>query len=152
MWFCYIIKSDTGKTYVGKTNDLLRRLREHNGEIKGGAKYTTSNGNKWEFIGYITGFKNESNCLSCEWRIKHPTGKKKNAKKFYGDVGRIKGLNIVLNLDKWSSKCNIKNSECEYILFLKDEYKQHIEKLPNNVKLRSVSEESKFIMSKIMIF
>ena len=29
-------------TYLGITNNSIRRLRQHNGEIKGGAKYTHS--------------------------------------------------------------------------------------------------------------
>ena len=42
MWKCYIIYNKN-KSYVGITNNLNKRIRQHNGMIKGGAKYTTSN-------------------------------------------------------------------------------------------------------------
>ena len=43
-WSCYILGSKNEKypnhTYVGMTNDLKKRIRQHNKEIKGGAKCT----------------------------------------------------------------------------------------------------------------
>ena len=65
----------------------------HNGEIKGGAKYTM--GRKWEFILYLSGFPSNIIALQCEWRCKHPYGKKKRGKS--GDIGRIEGIKHVLN-------------------------------------------------------
>ena len=41
-WSCYIIEN-RGYTYVGVSNNVHKRLRAHNKEISGGAKYTTSN-------------------------------------------------------------------------------------------------------------
>ena len=40
MYLVYIIKSDN-KSYVGMTNNFDRRIRQHNKEIKGGARYTS---------------------------------------------------------------------------------------------------------------
>ena len=37
---CYIIFNDN-YSYVGITNNLSRRIRQHNTLIKGGAKYTS---------------------------------------------------------------------------------------------------------------
>ena len=51
--FVYMLESSDGATYIGATVDLNRRLRQHNGEIKGGAKRTTSkvtNQNIWTRI------------------------------------------------------------------------------------------------------
>ena len=42
-WFFYIIKNRQF-TYAGVSPDPVQRLRKHNGEICGGAKYTTSKG------------------------------------------------------------------------------------------------------------
>lgn len=42
-WRVYILKSARGYFYVGVTTDVKRRLLEHNGEKKGGAKYTKAN-------------------------------------------------------------------------------------------------------------
>lgn len=39
-FYVYIVKCADGSLYTGKTNDLPRRLLQHNGELLGGAKYT----------------------------------------------------------------------------------------------------------------
>lgn len=44
MYCIYLLKhSIHNKTYLGITNNLKRRIRQHNCEIKGGAKYTSNN-------------------------------------------------------------------------------------------------------------
>lgn len=40
VWFVYILCSAGGRTYVGVTTDVDRRLRQHNGELAGGARAT----------------------------------------------------------------------------------------------------------------
>ncbi len=48
-WFVYILQSDTtGKLYTGITNNLPRRLREHNGGPRG-AKATRF-GRPWQLV------------------------------------------------------------------------------------------------------
>lgn len=40
-WCCYLLYSESAKrSYIGVTNNIDRRLKQHNGVIKGGAKYT----------------------------------------------------------------------------------------------------------------
>jgi putative endonuclease len=38
-YYCYLITAEN-RTYIGMTNDLERRLLQHNGILKGGAKAT----------------------------------------------------------------------------------------------------------------
>lgn len=39
-WFLYVVLCSDGTLYTGVTTDLDRRLRQHNGDLVGGAKYT----------------------------------------------------------------------------------------------------------------
>ena len=39
-WFVYLVRCSDGSFYAGFTTDLERRVRQHNGEIVGGANYT----------------------------------------------------------------------------------------------------------------
>lgn len=40
-WFRYVLECSDGSLYVGITTDLRRRLRQHNGELAGGASFTS---------------------------------------------------------------------------------------------------------------
>jgi len=71
--YVYLIVSTCGRTYVGATVNLERRLRQHNGVLKGGAKYTTARvqqGHTWSFVCHVDGFRNWRSCLKFEWRWK----------------------------------------------------------------------------------
>ena len=59
------------KTYIGITNKPERRIRQHNGELVGGAKYTTSNKGtgQWVFHGFIKNLDKKT-ALSLEKKIK----------------------------------------------------------------------------------
>ena len=70
LWFFYIIKNG-GFTYAGVSPDPIRRLRQHNGEIKGGAKYPLSKGSGWEHACIISGFETKIQSMQFEWAVKH---------------------------------------------------------------------------------
>lgn len=40
-WYVYILGCADGSLYTGVTRDTERRLRQHNGELRGGPKYTS---------------------------------------------------------------------------------------------------------------
>lgn len=61
-WSIYLL-SNGSRTYVGSTTDPKRRLRQHNGEIRGGARATR--GFKWRLVAVVSGFKNRSE--ACRW-------------------------------------------------------------------------------------
>ena len=39
-WFVYLVRCADDTFYTGVTTNLVRRLRQHNGELAGGAGYT----------------------------------------------------------------------------------------------------------------
>ena len=39
-WCVYLLRCADGSLYTGIATDLQRRLRQHNGELAGGARYT----------------------------------------------------------------------------------------------------------------
>ena len=41
-WVVYILQCADDTLYTGITNDLEKRLQQHNGDLKNGAKYTRS--------------------------------------------------------------------------------------------------------------
>lgn len=72
-YYVYLLVSTCGNTYVGATIDLNRRLRQHNGEIKGGARATharVKNGEIWRRHAYVSGFPTWKCALQFEWRWK----------------------------------------------------------------------------------
>ena len=89
-WACYIIEN-RGYTYVGVSNNVIKRLRAHNGEICGGAKYTTGKGKGWKHICVITGFPTKIESLQFEWALKHVPPRNAG-----GIKNRIKKLNVLL--------------------------------------------------------
>ncbi len=144
-YYCYILYTSnafyTNQTYNGSTNDLKRRIRQHNGELVGGAK-STSNKGPWEYLAVISGFESHKEALSCEWRIKHPTNKKLRPKKYCGVEGRVKSLNLVLGLDKWTNNSSGLESGNEYTIYILDEFANLLDtnQIKPNVKIKSISE------------
>jgi structure-specific endonuclease subunit SLX1 len=83
--FVYVLRSTTGRTYIGATVDLDRRLRQHNGEIKGGAKATkraVDKGSTWTRMGYVSGFPTWQSALQFEWKWKQLSRLQKEPKGF----------------------------------------------------------------------
>jgi len=66
-----LVSVDGKKTYVGATIDPDRRLRQHNGELVGGAQATK--GRTWKRRFLIGGFEDERATLRFEWRWKYLT-------------------------------------------------------------------------------
>lgn len=73
--YIYILQSVStpSKSYVGVTNCVMRRIRQHNGEIIGGARYTRSY-RPWRFFA-IFRVNTRRDALSLEWNIKHRRAK-----------------------------------------------------------------------------
>lgn len=131
---CYIlISNNRNRSYIGCTNNIKKRLRQHNGEITGGAK-ATKTGRPWTLICYISGF-DKSHALCCEWRLKRR--KANNSNKlvpFYGVTNKIINMYDVLNLERFTKKCNLSNYLSLTIHWNLLEHKQYLLDLPDHVK------------------
>lgn len=67
----YFIKNPINNhSYIGYTVDLEHRLRQHKGEIKGGAKRTQRWNGNVELVAYIKGFQTKNQAMSYEWHAK----------------------------------------------------------------------------------
>lgn len=74
-WCCYLLYSvNSKKTYVGVTCDIGRRLRQHNGEISGGAK-SARTGRPWRLVCTVHGFNSRSEACQFEWKWKSTAAK-----------------------------------------------------------------------------
>lgn len=95
-WACYMICCGA-RTYIGKTNNLRRRLRQHNGQLVGGAKATRRGGGPWRLVWYVRGFASNSDVLKFEWRCHNPPRRR------FGIEGRTQCLLDVCRLPRWTS-------------------------------------------------
>ena len=111
--YVYLLMCTDNATYVGATVDLKRRLRQHNGEIKGGAHATTSKvkkGKTWKRVCHVSGFPDWTATLQFEWRWKQIT--RKLDKKLFPLERRMKALHQLLCLEQPTTK-SIKYTEWE---------------------------------------
>ena len=128
-WSFYIIHLDN-YTYAGVSPDPIKRLRKHNGEISGGAKYTTAKGKGWEHICIIEGFPTKINSMQFEWAVKHCLNRNEG-----GIQARIKKLFYILNNDKWTSNSPPANTINLKLIWKKSQFR------PINLTLPEYIEE-----------
>ena len=142
--YCYILQNhhnpDLNRTYNGYTVNPSKRIRQHNQEIKGGAKYTRIWGNKsWEMIVLIKGFPDHRNALQCEWKIKHPAPKKNRPHRYNSPGGRILGLNEILHINKWTSKSTFMVSDLRLEIWILKSFSHILTDLPESITLHVVN-------------
>ena len=136
-WCVYLIENK-GCTYVGMSNRPMHRLRQHNSELRGGAKYTTSKGAGWRHVLIIGGFEDKVSAMQFEWSVKHQA-----PRKTAGTIARLQKIIQVLRKEHWTSKARPSKT---YELILnwfgtsvighnEDEF---IDEIPENVQVKLI--------------
>ncbi len=94
--YCIVSTTSSNRTYVGITNNWPRRIRQHLGQLSGGAKSTRAH-RPWKPLIHVTGFTKRQ-ALQLEWAWKHrrigPSGPK----------GRIQTLQKLLRMTRWTER------------------------------------------------
>ncbi len=126
-YYCYMLINNLYYNYIGFTINPNKRLKQHNKELKGGAKYT-SKYNNWNYLFIIEGFKSKKEALQCEWKLKHPNNKYISSYK-----KRIEYLNELFKIgNKFTSKTEKSiNINDTYIIYINKNYRE----LFNNIRL-----------------
>jgi predicted GIY-YIG superfamily endonuclease len=146
-YYCYVLRpiKHKQKSYCGTTNDLSRRLDQHN-KIKSGGAKSTARGGPWEFYIVIEGFQSHGEVLSFEYLMKHPTREKKRPKEYTGVSGRVKSLNVVLAQDRWSERHEGLKKALEegreYIVYVDPKYFKTIDKtkIKPNIIIKDIAD------------
>lgn len=101
----YCLRSSCKRyTYVGATMKFERRIRQHNGELVGGAKYTKAH-RPWHPIFHVHGFDSWQECLQFEWRWKHVRGRRRT--RMPACQRRFENLCVLLKHRPWKERTGL---------------------------------------------
>ena len=128
--FVYLLECTDKTTYVGATVNLDHRLRQHNGEIRGGAHAThmkVAEGHAWERVCHIRGFPDWRTALQFEWAFKFHS--RKLPKRMYPLERRMRGLRALMRLERATSTSPLFSSYSPEIVWESDEARAIYERL-----------------------
>lgn len=96
----YIIRAGD-RTYAGFTTDFAHRLRQHNGELTGGARSTGCARGRWELVVLLTGFPSARAARQLEWRMhrRWPTAPSDGGCRVRA---RLRQLGCALRMERWT--------------------------------------------------
>lgn len=74
LYCCYLLrfKQSATQVYIGSTPNPRRRLAQHLGHTKGGARRTARSGKAWTMTCIVTGFPSKIAALQFEWAWSNP--------------------------------------------------------------------------------
>lgn len=140
MYLCYLIYNKS-RTYIGSTNNFAKRIRQHNGEISGGAKYTTNfkTNIDWYPVILIYGFIDKKHALSFEWRMKRSLNTQGKLKPNSGLDNRVKNIFEIIECNKITNNCP-PVSFFNLSIWINNDIEEKIENtvldsLPENIKI-----------------
>ncbi|KAJ9685562.1 hypothetical protein PVL29_017558 [Vitis rotundifolia] len=114
-WLVYLILSTNTpiKTYVGVTTNFSRRLKQHNGELKGGAKASRT-GRPWVCACIIQGFKDKSE--ACQFESKWKSFSRKLPRKRNDTVRQVDNDSLLLLQHRQAALNRVKGSlVCDHL-------------------------------------
>ena len=123
MFLVYLLRNEN-KSYIGYTNDFLKRWKQHNKYISGGAKYTTNNPGYWEPICIVDGFECKCEAMRCEWEWKRKSGY----------LNRIKYIDYIFNNEEKFTKNGSEIKSLNLKIYSKKDYYKYF----NNLELREL--------------
>lgn len=85
-WSVYLLQCSDGSFYTGVTTDLARRVRQHNGEIVGGANYTR--GRRPVVLAWYEECENRSLAQQCEHSVRRLSRREKQRLTAKAAVGK----------------------------------------------------------------
>lgn len=133
------------RCYIGQTNNFERRIRQHSGDLAGGARYTSmvskDTPGRWIPIYHVTGFQTLRSVLQFELACKRRkvpvafvpgrgmVGHKQNTKKAYtrGARGKVRQLEWLLSLERLTEEPHshfASNGIAVQVFLKRDEYLQ----------------------------
>ncbi|KAL0218736.1 hypothetical protein P9112_004389 [Eukaryota sp. TZLM1-RC] len=126
--------------YVGYTNDPNHRIRQHNGEIAGGAR-KTSYKRPWKFVLYVSGFADKISALQFEYAWQHPTHSRLLRK--YAQNIKKQGRRHLIRyklavLQKMLSECSPWNTMPLNISLCDPSYETLLPSFPSRIVIKSV--------------
>jgi len=144
-FYCYLLATDGGHTYVGATTDPDRRLEQHNGKKSGGARATgirVAQGWEWKRVCYITGIPEWRSALQIEWRWKQ-LGRTRCGSIRSPIQRRLHSLALLLSLEKPTTNgipYDAYPSGPPHIVWDSEEYKQEYEEIQLHYKALECSD------------
>jgi hypothetical protein len=137
MPFVYVLTDETcTRCYTGfAKHSVKHRLRQHNGEISGGAKSTKRFKGKAKVAFYIGSFRDDKAGLQFEWALKRTKGK------VGGCVHRAQALQTLLKKEKWTSKALPSRKHQQMTIYWSEIFRRAYPELVEEMKAK-ISETS----------